>query len=66
MSPQEQLRYKEAMGDLSIPPAPAPVVASRDDSYTAPKGATVRMPDGRMVSKEAFNKLQIKLKNRGV
>jgi hypothetical protein len=64
MSPQEQYRYKEAMGELSIP-QPA-VVAKRDDSYVAPKGATVRMPDGKMITKEAHDKLMQKLKNRGV
>lgn len=65
MSPQERYRYKEAMGELNIP-KPAATLPARDDTYVPPKGATVRMGDGRMVTKESFDKLQQKLKNRGV
>lgn len=63
MSPQAQVRYKEAVGeDLKIPMPVQP----RDDSYIKPKGATVRLSDGRMVTKESADKLQQMLKNRGV
>lgn len=64
MSPQEQLRYKEAMDPsaLAIPTTP---VVNRDDSYVAPTGASVRMPDGRMVTQASDLKLQQMLKKRG-
>lgn len=66
MSPQEQLRYKEATEGLTIP---SPVVASsatyRPDPSEVPSSDTVKMPNGKRISKEAFDKLQIKLKNRG-
>jgi hypothetical protein len=63
MSPQARYRYEEAVGGLEIPKAPQ--VVARDDTYVAPKGATVKLADGRMVSKESFAKLQQKLKDRG-
>lgn len=63
MSVGEQAAYKQAVGEpLSIPPA-APVI-TRDDTYQAPKGATIRLADGRMVTQDSFAKLQQKLKNR--
>lgn len=64
MSPQEQLRYKEAMpSELNIPTPQ--VVSRRNESYIPPAGATVKMQDGRMITKDSNRKLQQMLKNRG-
>ena len=63
MSPQEKFRYEEATGGLAIPKAP--MVAPRDDSYIPPKDASVKLADGRMISKSSAASLQQKLKNRG-
>lgn len=62
MSPQEQLRYKEAMGSsLEIPPAP---VVSPQTSISIPKDY-IALPNGKRVSPADYTKLQSKLKNRG-
>lgn len=65
MSPQEKARYKEAVPQDFEPQAPTPVtIPVRDDSYVVPKGATIRMPDGRLITKDQYDKLQAKLKQR--
>lgn len=64
MSPQEQLAYKQATESPSLSiPAP-PTLVRRDDSYQIPTGATIKMADGKMITKDSQLKLQQKLKNR--
>lgn len=62
MSPQEQIRYKEAVGsNLEIPAAP---VVSPQTSISTPSDY-IALPNGKRVSPTDYAKLLAKLKSRG-
>lgn len=62
MSPQEQFRYKEAMGEL---PSQQPRVeaVTPQTSLAIPKDS-IQLPNGKYVSPKDYAKLQQKLKSR--
>jgi hypothetical protein len=61
MSPQERLRYAEAIGTL---PEPTIQPTTNQTSLSIPSDH-IALPNGKRVSPDDYKKLQIKLKNRG-
>ena len=61
MSPQERLRYKEAMNPTV---APTTTSVTPQSSLSIPSNY-IALPNGKRVSPEDYSKLQAKLKSRG-
>lgn len=65
MNAQQQIRYKEATRGLEIPITPDAPQMPRGEINSPPSNATVKLPDGRMITQDSYDKLQLKLKSRG-